>query len=73
MPTNYFRCNNCQIYSDKIFHKMNEIVTCKECHGEMVKIYKSINTSMLNIEEKNESISSCLENNKKELKKLKGD
>ena len=73
MPTNYFKCNNCEIYSDKIFHKVNEIITCKKCYKQMVKIYKNINTSMLTIEEKNESISSCIENNKKELKKLKGD
>jgi hypothetical protein len=52
---------------------MNEIVVCKVCNSEMIKIFKSINTSMLSSEEKNESILSCLENNKKELKKLKGD
>lgn len=73
MPTNYFKCNSCQSFSDKIYHKMNEIVVCKVCNSEMIKIFKSINTSMLSSEEKNESILSCLENNKKELKKLKGD
>ena len=73
MPTNYFKCSNCGILSDKIYHKIDEIVNCKGCNSKMEKIFKNINTALLMPEQKNESIQSCLENNKKELKKLKGE
>jgi hypothetical protein len=73
MPTNYFKCNNCGFLSDKIYHKIDQIVLCKMCDSGMSKIYKNINTSLLVPEQKNESIQSCLENNKKELKKIKGE